>query len=29
MSVAQLTTMAMPGRPLSNEGPAQEVVRSA
>jgi hypothetical protein len=28
MSVAQLTTMAMPGRPRSNEGPAQEVVRS-
>jgi len=28
MSVAQLTTMAMPGRPRSNEGPAQEIVRS-
>jgi hypothetical protein len=29
MSIAQLTTMAMPWRPRSNEGPAQEVVRSA
>jgi hypothetical protein len=28
MSVTQLTTMAMPGRPRSNEGPAPEVVRS-
>ena len=28
MSVVQLTTMAMPGRPRSNEGPAPEVVRS-
>ena len=28
MSVAQMTTMAMPGRPRSNEGPAPEVVHS-